>query len=61
MQELRADPVVETNAASDVLNVGVGCFAEVGDLVDEADLDREKGIRRIFDQLGRTAARHEDG
>ena len=60
MQELGADAVVEADAAGDVLDVGVDRFAQVRDLVDEADLDREKGIGRIFGQFGGAPAGDQD-
>ena len=56
MQELAADAVVETHAARDVLHVGAGALAQIGDLVDEGDLGGEEGIGRVFDQLRGAAA-----
>ena len=53
MQELGPDAIVEADAARDVLDVGIDRLAQVGDLVDEADLDRQEGVRGIFRQLGR--------
>src|SRR5947208_1899528 len=35
VQEFRPDAVVETDAAGDLLNVGAGLLAQVGNLVDE--------------------------
>ena len=52
MEELGADAIVEADPARDVLDVGADRFAQVGDLVDEADLGREEGVGGIFDQLG---------
>ena len=52
MEELGPDAIVEADAARNVLDVGVDRFAQVRDLVDEADLDREEGIGGIFDELG---------
>ena len=51
VQEFRADAVVQADAARDVLDVGADLLAEIGDLVDEGDLGREKGVGRIFDQF----------
>ena len=51
MQELRADAVVEPDAARDLLHVGADLFGEVGDLVDEGDLGREERVGGVFDQL----------
>jgi hypothetical protein len=55
MQELLADAIVEANAAGDFLHIGADLLGKIGDLVDESDLGREKGIRRIFGQLRRAA------
>ncbi len=56
MQELRADAVVETDAARDLLHVGAGALGEIGDLVDERHLRREERIGRVLDQFGGAAA-----
>src|SRR4051812_2369797 len=53
MKEFRPDPVVEADAAGDVLDVGADHLAQIGDLVDEGDLGRQEGVRRIFGELGR--------
>ncbi|MCY1172163.1 hypothetical protein D9M73_122940 [compost metagenome] len=55
MQEFGADPIIEADAARNVLNVCTDGLAQVRDLVYEGDLCREKRIRCIFDQLGRAA------
>ena len=60
MQELRADAIVEPDAARDILNIGADLLAEIGDLVDEGDLRRQKGIGGIFGQFGRPPAGEED-
>ena len=52
MQEFAADAAVEADAAGDVLDIGADRLAQIGDLVDEGDLGREKGVGRVFDQLG---------
>src|SRR5205085_3357219 len=52
VEEFRTDAVVETDPPGDVLDVRADRFAEVRNLVDEGDLGREEGVRRIFDQLG---------
>ena len=57
MQELRADALVEPDALRDLLHVGAGLLAEIGDLVDEGDLHRQERVGRILDQLGRTPCR----
>ena len=60
MEELRPDAIVEADPAGDVLDVGVDRFAQVGDLVDEADLDREEGVGGIFGELGRAPPGDQD-
>jgi hypothetical protein len=52
VQKLAADAAVEPNAAGHVLDVGAHPFAQIGDLVDKGDLGGEKGVGRVFDQLG---------
>ncbi len=51
-EESGADAAVEAHAAGDLFDVGVGGFAEVGDGVDEGDLEREKGVGGVLDDLG---------
>ena len=53
VEEFRADAVVEADAARDVLHVGAGLLAQVGDLVDEGDLGGEEGVGGVLDELGR--------
>ena len=36
----------------DVADVGADALAEIGNLVDEADLGGEEGIGGVFDQFG---------
>ena len=57
MEKLGADAIVEADAAGDVLNVGVDRLAQVGDFVDEADLDRQEGVGGIFGQFRGAAGR----
>jgi hypothetical protein len=57
VQELAADAVVEAHAEGDILHVGTGSFAQIGDLVDEGDLGGEECIGRVFDQLRRAPRR----
>ena len=40
MKEFAADPPVEADAFGDLLDVGAGFFAEIGDFVDESDFGR---------------------
>src|SRR5207248_904510 len=44
-QEVRAEPMVETDTTCDVRDVGADELADVRDLVDEADARREKRVR----------------
>ena len=53
MQELRADAPVEPHALGHVVDVGAHQLAEPRDLVDERDLDREKPVGRVLDELRR--------
>ena len=52
IEKLRADAVVETDAARNIENVRVDAFAEVGDLVDESHLHRQEDVGGVFDHLG---------
>ena len=52
-QEVRAEPVVEPDAARDVDDVGADELADVRDLVDEADTRRQEGVRGELDHLRR--------
>ena len=60
MQEFLADPVVEADPARDLLHVGADLLGEIGDLVDEGDLRRKKGVGGIFRQLGAAAVGIDD-
>ncbi|CAO4144681.1 hypothetical protein LPLAFNJD_LOCUS1752 [Methylorubrum aminovorans] len=60
MQELRADAVVETDAAGDLLHVGTDLLAEIRDLVDEGDLGGEEGVGGVLGQLGRAPPGEQD-
>ena len=42
------------------MHVGTDLFAQIGHLVDVGDLHRKKGVARIFDQLRRLKAGHQD-
>jgi len=44
VQEFRADPPVQPDAARHILNIGAHFFAEIRHLVDEGDLGREKAF-----------------
>src|SRR5262249_58739335 len=59
VQELRSDPVVQSDSARDLLNVGADLLGEIGDLVDEGNLGGEESVGRILDELGRTAVGEE--
>src|SRR6185437_4522509 len=51
MQKFRADPIVQANSASDLLDIGANSFGEIRNLVDKGDLGCEKGVRRILCQF----------
>ena len=53
MEELAADPAVETDAAGDFLHVRADFLAQIGDFIDKRDLGGQKRIRRVFCQLRR--------
>lgn len=50
-QKLGADTTVQTHAASDLFHVGAGGFTEIGDCVDEGDLQGKEGIGGMLDDL----------
>ena len=50
-----ADAAVEADPAGHRLDVGADLLAQIGHLVDEGDLGREKGVGRVLDQLGALA------
>src|SRR5262249_34851674 len=53
MQEFAADAAIETDAFSNILDIGADRFAQIGYFVDESDLGGEKGISRVLDQFSR--------
>ena len=50
-KKLGADPAIEAHPASDGVHVRAHELAKPRDLVDERDLDRQKAVRRVLDQL----------
>ena len=52
VEELRADAGVAADALADHVHVGADEFAEVRDVVHEADAGREHGVRGVLDHLG---------
>ena len=52
-QEALTDARVHTHPARHLLNIGTDAFADVGNLVDEGDLRRQKCVRGQLDHLGR--------
>ncbi len=44
MQQLVADAAVLADGGGDLLHVGAEALAQIGDLVDEADVQGEEGI-----------------
>ena len=59
-QEMRAEPMVQADAARHVHDVRADELAHVRDLVDEADPRRQEGVRRELDELGRGDVRADD-
>ena len=57
-EELEADALVVADAAADVVDVGAELLAQVGHLVDEADLGRQHGVGDVLGHLG-TFGRHD--
>ena len=51
-QKREADAAVVADAAADVVDVGSQPLAEVGHLVDEADLRRQQGVGDVLGHLG---------
>ena len=56
MQELVADAPVGADRRRHLLHIGADRLAQIGDLVDEADLHGEEGVGGIFGELGRFPA-----
>src|SRR5688572_23156139 len=52
MEEFAADPLVHADGASDVVHVAPDLVAEVGDLVDERNLHREKRVCGVLREFG---------
>ena len=52
VEELRADAGVASDTLTDHVHVGAYEFAEVGDVVHEADAGREHGVRGVLDHFG---------
>ena len=51
-EELGSDAGVGADAGGDVFDVGVDGFGQVGDGVDEGDLEGEEGVGGVLDDLG---------
>ncbi len=51
-EEMEADPLVVADAAADVVDVGAVGLAQVGHLVDEADLGRQQAVGDVLGHLG---------
>ena len=52
MQKFGSDAPVLAHGSRHRLDVGAHRLAEVGDLVDEGNFNRQEGIGRVFDHLG---------
>src|SRR5262249_10609839 len=61
MEELAADAAIEANAAGDVVHVRTDRLTDIGNLIDEGDLRRQKRIGRVFDQFSGLKAGEENG
>src|SRR5205085_3543051 len=61
VQEVAADAVVHAHRARHVVNVAADTVAEVRDLVDEGNLGREEGVRRVLRKLRRLKRGDDDG
>ena len=57
---MKADTIVQADAADNFLNVGAGFFGQIGNLVDENNPGRQIGIGGVFCQLGGLRF-HDDG
>src|SRR5262249_23767529 len=60
MQKFGANPIVEPDAARNLLDIGANLLAQISNLVDEGDLGGKKGVGRIFDQFGGPAPSVDD-
>ena len=60
IQEGTANTLVITHARCYFFHICAQRLADIGDLVDEADLGRQKSVAGVFDHLGRTDIRHDN-
>ena len=58
-QEGEADAAVVADAAADVVDVAAHPLAEIGHLVDEADLRREQRVGHVLGHLGAFGRHHQ--
>ena len=61
IQEGAADAAVHADAVGDEFDVGAAGFADGAEGIDVADLEREEGIRGVFDEFGAVHVGDEDG
>ena len=60
MQKFTADPIVDSDPARHFLYIGARTLGEIGNLVDEGNLGRQKRVSGIFDQFcGAPASIHD--
>ena len=59
-EEGETDPVVMTDPAADVVDVGIDPLAEIRHLVDEADLRRQQRVGDIFRHLRALRRHHQE-
>ena len=61
IQEAASDALIHTHAVGHFLHIRARRLAQHRDGVDVGNLEREKRIRRVLDQLRRIDVRHDDG
>ena len=61
MQKLAADPVVETDAARDLVYVGADLLAKISDFINEGDFSRQEGIGGVFDEFSSASVSVQNG
>ena len=61
VKKLRPDTIIQPNSAGNFLHVCIDLLGKIGDLVYERDFRRQEGVCRIFNELGGTAIRVQNG
>ena len=52
MQKFAANAIIQPHPLGNIMHICPDSLAQIGHLVDIGNLDRQKGIGGIFDQLG---------